>query len=122
MDFIKAQLDRIQQQLAGLNATQKMLSVALVAIMAITVVWWGKYAGEAEMVPLLNQSLSAADLDRMQGTLQGRDIQSEISGDKLLVHSDKRLAAMSALTFARALPRITDDGLKEMLSQMNPFD
>src|ERR1700680_4561464 len=112
MDFLKAQLDRIQQQLAGLNATQKMLTVALVAIMVITVVWWGKYAGEAEMVPLLNQSLSAAELGRMQDTLQSRGIETEISGDKLLVHSDKRLAAMSALTFARALPRISDEGLK----------
>ena len=122
MDFLKAQLDRIQQQIAGLNATQKMLTAALVAIMVITIVWWGKYASEAEMVPLLNQSLSAADLDHMQQILQDRDIQSEKSGDKLLVHSDKRLAAMSALTFARALPKISDDGLKDMLSQMNPFD
>jgi flagellar biosynthesis/type III secretory pathway M-ring protein FliF/YscJ len=122
MDFIKAQLDRIQQQLAGLNATQKMLTASLVAIMLITVVWWGKYAGEAEMVPLVSQSLTPAQIGQMQDVLGARGITTQISGDRILVHSDRRLEALSALTFARALPHLTDDGFKEMLQQMNPFD
>src|SRR5882724_2276426 len=114
MDFIKAQLDRIQQQLAGLNASQKMLTAALVAIMVITVVWWGKYAGEAEMVPLLTQSLSAGELGRMQDALAAK-------GDRILVHADRRIEALSALTFARAMPHV-DDGFQALLAQMNPFD
>ena len=122
MDFIKAQLDRIQQQIAGLNATQKMLTASLVAIMLITVVWWGKYAGEAELVPLLNQPLTVAQIGQMQGVLGERGITTQISGDRILVHSDRRLEALSALTFARAMPKLTDDGFKEMLAQMNPFD
>ena len=122
MDFIKAQLDRIQQQLAGLSATQRMLTASLVAIMLITVVWWGKYAGEAEMVPLVTQSLTAAQIGQMQGVLGDRGITTQISGDRLMVHADRRLEALSALTFARAMPRLTDDGFKEMLTQMNPFD
>ena len=90
MDFIKAQLDRIQQQLAGLNATQKMLTASLVAIMLITVVWWGKYAGEAEMVPLVAQSLSVDQIGQMQNVLGMQGIAARrISGDKILVHSDK---------------------------------
>ena len=122
MDFVKAQLDRIQQQLAGLNATQKMLTATLVAIMLITVVWWGKYAGEAELVALVNQSLTPAQLGQMQDVLSSRGIVTQITGDRLMVHSDRRLEALSALTFARAMPHLTDDGFKEMLSQMNPFD
>ena len=122
MDFIKAQLDRIQQQLAGLNATQRMLTASLVAIMLITVVWWGKYAGEAEMVPLVSQSLTPAQIGQMQDILTGRGITTQITGDRILVHSDRRLEALSALTFARAMPHLTDEGFKEMLSQMNPFD
>ena len=121
MDFLKAQLDRIQQQLAGLNATQKMLTVALVAIMVITVVWWGKYASEAEMVPLLKQTLSDTEIAQMQAALDVRGIRYEISGGTILVHSDQRLAAMSALTFAKALPHISDDGFKDLVSQINPF-
>ena len=37
MDFFKSQLDRIQQQLAGLNASQKMLVACLVVIIVMTV-------------------------------------------------------------------------------------
>jgi flagellar biosynthesis/type III secretory pathway M-ring protein FliF/YscJ len=121
MDFIRAQLERIQQQLAGLSATQKMLTVALVAIMVITVLWWGKYASEAEMVPLLRQTMSDAEIGRMQDSLESKGIHTEISGGTLLVHPDQRLAAMSALTFAKALPHITDDGFKDLVSQINPF-
>jgi flagellar biosynthesis/type III secretory pathway M-ring protein FliF/YscJ len=122
MDYIKAQLDRIQQQLAGLNATQKMLTAALVAIMLITVVWWGKYAGEAEMVSLVPQSLSPEQIGNMETVLGGRGIVTQVSADKIMVHADRRIEALSALTFARAMPRLTDDGFQKMLQQMNPFD
>ena len=44
MDLLKKQFDRIQQQLAGLNASQKMLTMSLLAIMVMTFLWWGKYA------------------------------------------------------------------------------
>ena len=55
MDFLKSQLDRIQQQLAGLNASQKMLTGSLIVIMVMTLFYWGRYAGSPEMEPLLDQ-------------------------------------------------------------------
>ena len=64
MDLLKSQLDRIQRQLAGLTASQKMLTAALVAIMVMTLIWWGRYAGEAEMEPVLDQAFSQDDIGR----------------------------------------------------------
>jgi len=122
MDFIKAQLDRIQQQLAGLSATQKMLTATLVAIMAITVIWWGKYAGDSEVIPLLNQTFSDEEMGRMQDVLSGRGIHAEAVGGKLMIRSDLRMDALSALTFAKAMPKITDDGFKDVLSQSTPWN
>lgn len=122
MDLLKAQLERIQKQLAGLNASQKMLIAALAAIMVITVVWWGKYAGEAEMVPLLNQSFSAADLGRIQNQLQDKGYSFSVSADKLLVPADKRMQILSELTYARALPRNTQEGFDSIVKEMSPFD
>ena len=122
MDFIKAQLERIQQQLKGLSATQKMLTATLVAIMAITVIWWGKYAGDSEVVPLLNQSFSVDEMGRMQDVLTARGIHSEVSADKLMIRSDLRMDALSALTYAKALPKITDDGFKDVLTQSTPWN
>ncbi|HXE53600.1 MAG TPA: flagellar M-ring protein FliF C-terminal domain-containing protein [Tepidisphaeraceae bacterium] len=122
MDFIKSQLDRIQQQLAGLNATQKMLTAALAAIMVITVIWWGKYASEAEMVPLLNQSLSTNDLGRIQERLEMKQIKYTPSGDRILVPAQQRIAILSDLTFSRLLPQNTQSGIDDIISKMNPFD
>jgi len=122
MDFLKAQLDRVQRQIAGLNATQKMLTASLVAIMVITIVWWGKYAGEAEMVPLLNQSFSADDLGRIEEWLQDNQIRYLPSGDKIMVPSERRMEVLSRLTYAQKLPQNTEAGFDDIVKQMSPFD
>lgn len=72
MDLFKAQFDRIQKQLAGLTASQKMLTATLVAIMVMTLVWWGHYAGEAEMEPVLDQSFTQEDIGRITNELTAR--------------------------------------------------
>ena len=57
MDLLKKQLEKIQQQLAGLSASQKMLTASLVAIMVMTFVFWGRYASNSEMEPVLRSWL-----------------------------------------------------------------
>jgi flagellar biosynthesis/type III secretory pathway M-ring protein FliF/YscJ len=122
MDLLKAQLDRLQKQLVGLNATQKMLTAALAAIMVITVIWWGKYAGEAETVPLLNQSFSPSDLGRIEERLDQKGIHYTVAGDKLMVPADRRMEILSDLTYSRLMPHNTQEGFDAMLKQMSPFD
>ena len=122
MDFLKSQFDRIQRQLAGLSATQKMLTASLVAIMVITVVWWGRYAGESEMVPLLDQSFSTDDLGRIQLRLDAKGVRYSTSGEKILVPAERRMEVLSDLTYARMMPRNTQAGFDEIIKQMSPFD
>ena len=122
MDLLKAQLERLQKQFAGLTATQKMLAAALTAIMVITVVWWGKYAGEAEMVPLLNQSFSTEELGRIQQRLDEKGIHYTVLSDKVSVPADRRMEILSDLTYSRLMPRSTQEGFDAMLKQMSPFD
>src|SRR5437588_7887398 len=112
MDLLKIQFERLQKQLAGLNASQKMLTAALAAIMVITVVWWGKYAGEAEMVPLLNQSFSANDMGRIQERLDQKGIHFTVAGDKLMVPADRRMEILSDLTYSRLMPHSTQEGFE----------
>ena len=70
MDFVKNQIQRIQQQLAGLTASQRMLTAALVVIMVMTLLYWGRTAGTAEMTPLLEQSFTQNDLGAIQNAAQ----------------------------------------------------
>jgi flagellar biosynthesis/type III secretory pathway M-ring protein FliF/YscJ len=122
MDFLKGQLDKIQQQLGGLNASQKMLTGSLITIMVMTLLWWGRYAGTSEMEPVLPQSLSAGDIAKIQGGLQAAQIPSKVIGDRVLVPADRRDEALAALAFGDAMPENTVSGFDEMSKQLSPWD
>ena len=122
MDFLKAQLDRIQAQLTALTATQKMLTASLLAIMVITIVLWGRYAGEAEMAPLLDQSFSPAEVGQIQQHLHDRNIRISVAGDKIIVPADQRMSILADLTYRRMMPSNTSSGFDEIIRQISPWD
>ncbi len=123
MDFVKVQLDRIQQQLSGLSASQKMLTGTLVVIMVMTMMWWGKYAGTAEMEAVLNQALSDEDIGRITDQLAMKGIPHSVTSDKkVLVPADKRWEILAGLGYSQLLPRNTESGFEAMVKQMNPLD
>ena len=72
MDFIKAQLERLGKKLEGLTASQKMLAGAMVAIMVMTLLLWGRYASNPEMEAVLDQAMSAEDIGRIKTFLSAR--------------------------------------------------
>src|SRR5688572_13142886 len=122
MDLLKAQLDRIQQQLGGLSASQKMLTASLVAIMVMTLLWWGRYAGQAEMVPLLEQGFATEDVARIKGQLRTAGISVKVEGDRVLVPADRQDDAIASLAYADMLPDNMVDGFEEMSQRMTPWD
>jgi flagellar biosynthesis/type III secretory pathway M-ring protein FliF/YscJ len=122
MDALKLQLQRIQQQLGNLSASQKMLTASLVAIMAVTIFWWAKYAGTAEMVPVVESALSSAQVQQIKTALDLRGITNKISADKILVPTDRRSEALVALSFENVLPDGAADIWDAVMKQMNPWD
>src|SRR3954465_6582533 len=102
MDLLKKQLERIQQQLSGLGASQKMLTASLVAIMVMTFLWWGRYAGTSEMEPVVNQSLGAEELQSVRRVLKAENIPFEASGDRIMVPAEKKEEAIAALALENA--------------------
>lgn len=123
MDFIKSQFDRIVQQLNGLNSTQKMLTAALVGLMVMTLLFWGKYAGDPEMQPVLDQAFSDEDLTRITAQLAGKGITYEVSGDKkILVPVDRKIEILSMLGYAEMLPRDMTNGFDAMIKQVTMWD
>src|SRR5580700_5276673 len=122
MDLLKAQLARLSQQFAALSASQRMLAVALVAIMGMTLFWWTHYAGEAEMVPLLNQSFSQTDMSQITARLAAKDINYTVSGDRIMVPADRNIEILADLGFAHLLPMKTDEGFDDIVAKMSPWD
>lgn len=121
MDFLRSQLARIQQQLNGLSASQKMLSATLAAIMVLTIYWWASYAGRAEMEPLLDQSLSADEIALITARLRGRGIPYRMVGDRIHVPAERRLEILADLGYAQMLPRDTRSAFDEIISRASPF-
>ena len=121
MDPFKTQFDRIQKQLSALTPSQRMLTGSLVAIMVMTLVWWGRYAGDPEMEQLLPQAISADDLPNVINTLDAKGIRHAMSGDKLMVPADRRVEAVASLMYAHALPRNAKDGFDAIIQAINPF-
>src|SRR5436309_10262170 len=123
MELFKTQINRIQQQLAGLTISQKMLTGTLVAITVITLVWWARYAGTPEMEPLSSKPMSGDELVHAQNALGAYNIANKVSADgKLLVPSEERNRALGVLAYEGALPADTSDVMQEALGSLNPFD
>ncbi len=120
MDLFKAQLERISRQLSGLSASQKMLTGTLVIIMVMTLIWWGRYAAEPEMEPLLNHSISPEQMTAIDAALRNANINHSSSGDSILVAPADKLHAYSVLAFNKAL-RIDKDEFQDIIKNTNPF-
>ena len=121
MDALKQQLLRIQQQLQTLSASQKMLTVAMVAIMVMTLAWWGSYAGSADLQPLLDQALSGEELASMKSALSAGGISYSVVGDRIMVPADKRIEAVAQLGLTQALPRDMHNAFDDMVAKLNPL-
>src|SRR6476661_1906744 len=104
MDALKAQLAKIQQQLGGLTASQKMLTASLAAIMVMTLLWWGRYASTADMVAVLDQPTRPEDVTRIKTKLTSVGIDSRVDGDRVMVPADKKDEAVATLAFEGMLP------------------
>lgn len=123
MDFVTSQVDRIRQQLAGLTPSQKMLSACLVAIMVMTLAWWGRYAGQAEWEPAIDQVLAPEDLRRADVGLTAAGIEHRVGNDgKVLVPADQKLRAVANLYLGNAGPRKIESGFDEMVKQLTAWD
>ena len=118
MDFLKNQLERLQAQFGQLTASQKMLSVSLIAIMIMTLAWWGRYAGTPEMQALLDQELSVEDFSRISKNLNLKGIPFTTSGMKILVPADRQYQTLGDLAGENLLPRDTSSAFTDLMGKM----
>jgi flagellar biosynthesis/type III secretory pathway M-ring protein FliF/YscJ len=122
MDIFKQQFARIQEQFAGLTATQKMLTGSLIAIMVLTMMLWARYATTAEMVPVLNSSFDDTQIMHATMALKAEGIDSTVTGDRIMVPADKHDQALAILSYEQLLPADSKSGFDDIIKETNPFD
>lgn len=122
MDFLKAPLARIPEQLKGLTLSQRMLAGTLVTVMILTMVLWAHYASTADMEPVVDDTISVDDAGSMADALQQHGIESKLIGDKLYVNAEQKQEALTWLMWQRRMPSDSVDGFDKMFKEMSPFD
>src|SRR4051812_16039278 len=122
MDFLKSQLDRIQQQLGGLSASQKMLAACLVVIIVMTVAWWGRLAGTSETTSLFQEALEPAEAGRITQLLTARGIDAEVGADnRVHVPVAQLNRALADLAVSEAMPRGPTLDFESFAKGLSPF-
>src|SRR5689334_2675073 len=122
MDFLKSQLDRIQQQLSGLSASQKMLVACLVAIIVMTVAFWGRQAGTSERVALFGEALDPAEAGTIKQLLQGQGVDVQLGADnRLTVPAASYNEAMAHVAVSEAMPKNPSINFDSFMKGLNPF-
>lgn len=120
MDFLRQQWTLIQERLAGLTPSQKMLVAALVVITIMTMLYWGKYASSREMVALNSVPMSAEEISAATNSLRARGIGFTTSGSTIMVPADDQMAALSDLSFNQAIPS-SPNFYEAMFKDVSPF-
>jgi flagellar biosynthesis/type III secretory pathway M-ring protein FliF/YscJ len=119
MDFVKVQFEKIKEQLGGLNSSQRMLAGSLAVIMVMTLLWWSRYAGTAEMEDLLGQDFTGEDLSKVTLLLDSKGIPRKVNGARVQVPADRRMEALALLTYEQIGPSDTSAGFDDIIAKMD---
>jgi flagellar biosynthesis/type III secretory pathway M-ring protein FliF/YscJ len=119
MDFLKNQVAKIREQLAGLTPSQRMLAGSLAVIMVMTLMWWTRYAGTSETDDLYSQDLSPEEIASVSASLDTHGIPKKVVGNRIQVPSERKMEALSRVQFDQAGPRDTSGGFDEIYTKMN---
>jgi flagellar biosynthesis/type III secretory pathway M-ring protein FliF/YscJ len=119
MDFVKAQAQKIREQLAGLTPSQRMLAGSLVVIMVMTLLWWSRYAGSSEMEDVIGQDFTSEDIAQATQHIAGHGIPYRVVGNRIQVAADRRFEALALITYEHLGPRDTSSGFDDIVSKMD---
>lgn len=123
MDVLRQQWLRIQQQLAGLTLSQRMLAASLVALVVLVMMYWGRWAATPERVAVLEQSFAPEQAARVIAELERQGIRASLSGDgRVMVPADRQMQAFAAVAYNGMLPRDSQAAIDRIVSQMTIWD
>ncbi len=120
MELIRKYFSRIKAQLVGLTISQKLLIALLGVVMLGTVFFTVIFSARPQMVPLIAQSMSAEEINRVEMVLKGK-YDYQVSGDKVLVPAEQAYSIRGTLGGAGALPKDLSTAFSKVAQDTNPF-
>ena len=119
MEFLRKYLAQIKAQLTGLTLSQRLLIGLLVIVMIATIFFTVTMSAKPEMVVLIPQPMSAEEINRAEMALKGK-YTYQVTGDRILVPSEKAYQIRGELFALQALPQDTSQAFATLM-QDNDF-
>lgn len=123
MEFLSSQFKQVSQQLRSTTLSQR-IAFGLLAVLLVVGMWgmisWG---GEPDWGPLLDQSFTAEEIQRVQNELSLAGVQSQVKNDRVEIRaSDEERQRVQALLVERgALPTDTTLGYAALVKENSVF-
>jgi len=119
MDFLRRIIDQIKRQLGGLSVSQKLVIGLLLVIMLGSISMMVQYASQREQVPLLNQSFTQEQAQRIISKLEMWGMEYELKGDQIWVSKSEHKKLIAKLGYEQVLPEDTSAGWSILLDDNN---
>jgi len=116
MDFLRRTLQQIKIFLSKMTISQRLLVATLAVVGCISFLFLVQYAGQREMVPLLDQPFTGPSLAQIQAKLDGWEQTYTMQGDRILVPRAEQKQLLAKLAYAGALPEDTSIGWSTLLA------
>ncbi len=123
MEFLSSQSRQIREQLRGMSASQR-IAIFLLVIVLVGGMWglisWGS---EPSWAPLLDQSFTPSEIQRVQSELRVAGVPSKVQGDRIHIRGDEedRQRVQAMLSERGALPADTSLGYATLVNQNSVF-
>jgi len=124
MEFLNAQYKYISAQLRSMSASQRAAMALLLVVMLgglYGIIQWGR---QAEWTDLLNQSLTAEEMQRVEAQLRLLGVDTRVEGDRLLLRGDdnERRRVMAVLAQSNTLPKDLSLGFAALVKSENVWE
>ncbi|MFQ5429117.1 MAG: hypothetical protein ACE5E1_02305 [Phycisphaerae bacterium] len=123
MEFLRTQSRYVGDQLRGMSTSQR-IAVGLLLVLLLGGMWqMMRWAGEPAWTPLLDQALSAEEIQRVRGELTLAGIKTKVEGDRVLIQggTEARQRSQAVLAQRGAMPQDTSPGYEELIKNSSSF-
>lgn len=115
MDFVNQLIKQLAEHFRSLTLSQRLVYILLVVLIVISGVWTVVWTAQPEMVPLLDQSFSDAQIARIENLLDMWDITYKVEGGRVYVRRVDQNRLLARLQLAGALPMDTSEGWRKLI-------
>ena len=124
MEFLNAQVKYVGDQLRGMSVSQKA-AIGLLVVVLLGGMWGMiQWSRQAEWTPLLEQTLTADQIEQIEAQLVAAGVQTKRDGDRLLIRGDQeeRRRVHAYLGQNNAMPKDTSMGYSALIKEDNIWE